>query len=412
MEKTPQQLYKEREKRFIDAVQLKVPDRVPTYINLGYFPAKFAGVTTYDAFYNYNKWTDAFIKTAKYLEPDMCGITSVSSGYMMELLGYRQTKWPGHGVSMNDTHQAVEMENMKADEYDLFLEDTADFTIRYFMPRAYEALEPLAKLSPLSNAPGAIPYGLLNDPEFTKIFEVLIKAAPFVVERQAEETALANELRGLGYPVRGRAPGGGGAPFDRISDFLRGMRGAMLDMHRQPDKLLEAIELISRRQLKMIRALPEAKEFTLSSIALHRGADGFMSLKQFATFYWPYLLESINALVDKGYTLSIFFEGNYTSRLEYLLELPKGKIVGLFDCSDMKRVKEVLGGHICISGNVPASILTAGTPQDVREYCKWLIDVIGKDGGYIMASGSSVDKAEPENLKAMVDFAKEYGRYS
>lgn len=137
-----------------------------------------------------------------------------------------------------------------------------------------------------------------------------------------------------------------------------------------------------------------------------------MSNKQFEIFYWPTLKKSIEALVDKGYTPNIFFEGEYTSRLEYLLELPKGKVIGLFDRSDMARVKEVLGNHICIAGNVPPSLLQAGTVQEVKDYCKWLIDVVGKDGGYIMAPGCSVDEVEPENLKAMVDFTKEYGVYS
>ena len=410
MDEATRQLYNERNQRVMDAVALKVPDRVPISIPFSFFPAKFAGITTHDAFYDIKKWKDAYIKTVKYYEPDRCGMTVNTSGHVLETIGSRGTKWPGHGVSMYHSHQAVELENMKEDEYDLFLDDTADFMIRYLMPRSYEALEPFAKLPPLNTAFGMIPYNLLATPEYAKLFETLLKAAKYAMEWQDESMQLAEELHELGYPGRG-AMGGAGAPFDMISDFIRGMRGAMLDMYRQPDKLLEAIEMLSRRQLKRINELPEAEEFTLSFIALHRGADGFMSNKQFETFYWPYLLKSINALVDKGYTPNIFFEGDYTSRLEYLLEMPKGKVVALFDCPDMVRVKEVLGGHVCISGNVPSSLLTAGTPQEVKDYCKWLIDVIGKDGGYIMAPGSSVDEADPENLKAMVDFTKEYGRY-
>ena len=60
-------------------------------------------------------------------------------------------------------------------------------------------------------------------------------------------------------------------------------------------------------------------------MALHRGADGFMSLNQFETFYWPGLKKIILALIDAGLTPFVFFEGDFTSRLEYLTELPKGK---------------------------------------------------------------------------------------
>ena len=92
--------------------------------------------------------------------------------------------------------------------------------------------------------------------------------------------------------------------------------------------------------------------------------------------------------------------------------LPKGKILALFDRSDMKKTKTILGGHICISGNMPSSLLQTGSKEDVTKYAKWLIDVVGIDGGYIMAPGSSVDEVKPENMKAMVDFTKEYGVYT
>jgi uroporphyrinogen-III decarboxylase len=52
-----------------------------------------------------------------------------------------------------------------------------------------------------------------------------------------------------------------------------------------------------------------------------------------------------------------------------------------------------------------------GTVQDVKDYCKKLIDVVGKGGGYILSPRSSTDEVKPENLKAMIEFTKEYGVY-
>ena len=73
--------------------------------------------------------------------------------------------------------------------------------------------------------------------------------------------------------------------------------------------------------------------------------------------------------------------------------------------------KEILGDIVCIKGNVPNSLLVAGIPQEVRDYCKKLIDVVGKDGGLIVDAGAVIDGAKPENVKAMTDFTKEYGVY-
>jgi len=411
MDKNTEQLYQERLKRIIDAVQLRVPDRVPVSIPLSYFPAKFAGVKASDAFYDFKTWKQACIKAALYLQPDRCATTFNQSGKVMEALDSKTMKWPGHGVDARHTHQFVEGEYMKPEEYDLLLHDMSDFLVRYYLPRTYGLLEPLAKLPPLNTLMRGLPFNELATPEFADILSKLSTIAREAVAWQEELSSLHKELNELGFPARSGLIGGG-VPFDTISDFLRGMRGAMLDMYQRPDKLLEAIEMFSKIQLERIAAAPKATEFTLAFIALHRGADGFMSIKQFEKFYFPYLKQLVNALVDAGYTPDIFFEGDYTSRLEYLLELPRGKVLGLFDKSDMKRVKEVLGGHMCIAGNVPSSILQTGSPEDVKSYCKWLIDVAGKDGGFIMAPGCSVDEANPVNVKTMVDFTREYGRYA
>jgi len=49
------------------------------------------------------------------------------------------------------------------------------------------------------------------------------------------------------------------------------------------------------------------------------------------------------------------------------------------------------------------------TPEDVRTYCKKLIDVCAVDGGYIMDASSPLAEAKPENIQAMYDFTREYG---
>ena len=57
------------------------------------------------------------------------------------------------------------------------------------------------------------------------------------------------------------------------------------------------------------------------------------------------------------------------------------------------------------------TLLATGTPEDVKAYCKKLIDVCGKNGGFMMDTGALVDEASPENLKAMFELTKEYGTY-
>ena len=57
------------------------------------------------------------------------------------------------------------------------------------------------------------------------------------------------------------------------------------------------------------------------------------------------------------------------------------------------------------------ALILTGSPEKVKAYCKELIDVVGKGGGYIMSFGTSMDEGKPETIHAMVDFTKEYGVY-
>jgi hypothetical protein len=408
MSKTPEQLYEERVKRVEDAIQLKIPDRVPVIFSVGYFPAKYTGITCADAFYNPGKWKEAAKKTVIDFEPDTCLATGPDSGGALEALDFKQMVWPGHGTSLHHTHQFVEGEYMKADEYEAFLEDPTGFIIRNYLPRTCGNLESFQRLPHLSILLFS-PTALLGMPGFEKAIESLSKARQEVLKRNAEIGSLGEELKQLGFPTFSQAATF--TPFDVVSDRLRGMRGSMLDMFRQPDRLIKACEKLLPILLGMAVATAKMSGNSRVFIPLHRGAEGFMSLKQFETFYWPTLKRLLLGLIDAGLTPCPFFEGDYTSRLKYLLELPRGKALGYFDTSDIIRVKEILGNHLCIMGNVPCSLLQTGSPQNVKDYCKKLIEVVGKGGGFIMAPRSAIDEVKPENLKAMIDFTREYGVY-
>ena len=412
--KSPEQLYKEREKRIWDAIQLKVPDRVPVHLGLGYFPAKYNGITCEAAYYDHAKWRWASRKTILDFEPDFYrAVIGNTSGLALEALGTKLMKWPGHGVPPNHSHQAIEGEFMKENEYDALLSDLSDFVIRTYLPRVFSTLAPFEKLPRFTSFLGtstATLIGQLATPDFTEAFDILLKAADEASKWRFATSSFDDEMANLGFPCHSLA--NASAPFDVISDFLRGMRGAMIDMYRRPDKLIQACEMLLSRQIEAVSVASSRGSSGRVFMPLHRGADGFMSLKQFETFYWPTLKKLILALVEKGLTPCPFFEGDYTTRLEHLRELPRGKVLCHFDSTDMSRVKEVLGDHLCIMGNVPSSLLQIGTIQEVKGYCKNLIDAAGKDGGFIMTHRSSIDEANPANIKAMIDFTKEYGIYN
>ncbi len=107
----------------------------------------------------------------------------------------------------------------------------------------------------------------------------------------------------------------------------------------------------------------------------------------------------------------LFAEGRYNSRLEAIMETPKGSSIWLFDQTDMARAKETVGTVTCIQGNMPLSLMHAGTAEQVAEHTRKLIDIAGKDGGFILDVGAVADEGKDENLLTMVNTAKEYGKY-
>jgi uroporphyrinogen-III decarboxylase len=277
-------------------------------------------------------------------------------------------------------------------------------------------MEPLAKLPPLQSMWGgsnlAFVASRFSDPDVVRAFDSLFKAGQEQNQYIATVGGLDEELAELGFPTlqHGHAP----APFDIISDYLRGMTGAMLDMYRHPQQLLQACELILTRSIESGAMAIKSKRGNPKRVgsALHRGSDGFMSLKQFDRFYWPTLKKLILAMTESGLVHIPFYEGDWSQRLEYLLELPKGKTIARFALTDLAKAKAVLRDHTCIMGGVPHTLLQIASPSEVEDYCQNLIKVCGKGGGFILTSSTAVThEAKPENVKAMIDAVHKYGRY-
>ena len=415
MTETCEELYQEREKRVTDTIALKTPDRIPIMLELSYFPAKYDGISCEAAYYDYDLWLRASCRTVEDFNPDIVWLSPFFPGTVFDLLKPKQLKLPGQNIPAHQAHRFIEAEFMKSDEYDLFLDDPTDFMLRFFLPRIMEGLEPLSNLPSFCEMTHDYREvtglaEMLVSSEIIGALETLMKAGQEMIKWRTQRASFGENIENLGVPLHGTVTVS--MPFDMISYHWRGLLGIYKDIFNQPDKLIEVLDKLLHIQIR--KALSRAKKGGRKRVffALHRGSDIFLSPKQFETFYWPYAKKIIQALIDEGYTPCLFLEGDYTSRLEYFRELPSKKVLARIDSSDINKVKEVFHGHISIMGNVPSSLLQVGTPQDVEDYCKKLIDEVGRDGGLIVAPRSSIDEANPENIKRMVDVTKEYGRYN
>ncbi|MGD8625995.1 MAG: uroporphyrinogen decarboxylase family protein [Anaerolineae bacterium] len=406
--------YRERAGNIRAAFEMREPKRVPVFPSEGFFPELHAGLTMREALYEYEKVAEAILAYMDEFQPDAWfGALAIVPGRCFDILDYKLYDWPGQKLEDHLMYQMNEGEYVTADEYPELAADPTDFFLRKFLPRTFGALEPLQKLPllpPIHEMPmtptSLIPFAM---PDVQEALKKLMEAGEEAMRWMQVMGGLGAQVRALGYTDW--AGGAAKAPFDSIGDTLRGTRGIMMDMYRHPDELIEACERLVPAMVAMGVGAVNQTGVPLVFMPLHKGADGFMSNAQFEKFYWPTLKAVMLGLVEEGCIPVMFAEGSYEQRLEIIADFPKGKCIWWFDQTDMKRAKEVLGDVCCIAGNVSTAMMAAGTPDEVRAYCKELIETVGPGGGFILTNGCGIDHAKAENVQAMMEAGLEYGVY-
>jgi uroporphyrinogen-III decarboxylase len=413
--------YQRRLKRWYDVVELREPDRVPNTMLMEGYIAKHSGFSQADYFYKPENIAKAAVKFQEDFQPDYATITLSYPGEVFDLIGMRMMRWPGGPRSdalPDDTQwQYSEGEYMPATDYDELIQNPEGYMLRKWYPRVFENLKGLDALpnffTPMEPATVSLLLLSFAMGPAREAIDLILKSA-----EKTLEAVLPGLLASRKIQTKWGAPAVYGgitfAPFDMLGDTMRGTKGIMLDIYRRPDKLLAACEAIVPASIKVAVDAATARRKPFVLIPLHKGADGFMSEDQFATFYWPSFKKQLEGLVDAGLIPVPFAEGSYNQRLDILADwdIPKGKVVWGFDQTDMKVAKEKLGNKFCIYGNVPASLFATGTIDEMDAYCKDLIETCAPGGGFYLAPGAVVDFATSEMLHTYFNSTKKYGVYS
>jgi hypothetical protein len=408
--------YKARCDRLVTAWDMKVPDRVPININAGWWPVNRKGLTPYDAMADKAaEAMECWVEFNQVFQPDaMVGpVLYTTPAAVFEEIDYKLYHWPGHGVAKEASYQYNEKEWMLPEEYDHLISDPSDYMLRAYLPRVVGAFAGFANTTSLFDYI-ELPFvgnqvGGWGTPEMADGLERLARASRAVADWREVMFPTLGKLMAMGWP--GYFGGASKAPFDILGDTLRGTREVIIDMYRRPEKVIAACERLVPVAIDWALKRPGGIVSPVVFLPLHKGADGFMNEEQFHTFYWPTLRAVLLGLIEEGCVPFLFAEGRYGSRLEAIMDLPKGKTIWLFDQTDMARAKQTIGTVACIEGNVPLSLLYAGTVDETVAYVRHLIDVAGEGGGYVLDIGAVADSGKDENLRAMIETAKEYGRY-
>jgi len=401
-----------RRKRVADVTALKEPDRVPFCPALGTAYTQYGGITKYEGMIDFRNFMPGVEDFLKRYEVDLFWPPTTYPINVMEVLGTDFIKWPGatHGLALNAGFQITDKTFLEEDQYDEFLSDPTAFIFNKVYSARHKKLKGLEK-AVINNV---VEYGhfaslaSFADPEVQDALHYLMRGgeeAAKWLQASGEINALALSLETPLGAVFGSTIG-----YDAFADMLRGYINVPMDLYTMPDKVQAACEVMDVFSQKAIDGAA-AMGLDFFFIPLHGGTDELMSDEMYRKYYWPYLNRMIEHLVSHDITPYILTEGNYDTRLEVLAEVPKGKVIYMFEKVDIARAKKVLGDTACICGNFPTTDLIYGTPEKTTEDTKRMLDVCMPGGGFIMCCSIVLDNYKRELLDAWYEATLKYGVY-
>ena len=393
-----EQLYQQRLKRYVTAMRNGKPDRIPIRPFVAEFIAKYAGYTCQEVAHDYEKAFAATRKCAADFDWDATvgNMVYVWTG-LTQAIGLKYYAVPGIDISADTGFQYLEPPEDKAwmppEDYDALIADPTGYLMNVWLPRVSADVK----------APGE-PNTMRSNLSFLKGGMAMMQyfgAFGVQAERLRRESGTVSAIAGILK-----------APFDILADKLRGYMGLCADLYERPKKVLAACEALMPHLAYVARTSADPTKTVPIGWWMHRGCVPFISHDHFEKIFWPTMRPILDELWRHGHQVLCYAEGKWGPHLGHFAALPEGSIVFHVDRDDIFEVHKAIGDRFCLSGGISNVLLAFGTPQQVRDECKRVIDGVARDGGYVMDASAIVQNdAKVENMRAMTDFTREYGVY-
>lgn len=411
------QKYQERLNRVKTAISFGQPDRVPAFLSFDSWTIRVNGGCYKDLYYNHEEAADKVLRF--YSEHPLCDVSSMPtfvSGRANEIAGTQMIDWPGRpGTKVSDfsSHQVIEKEFMSQEEYPEMLKDFTGFMLRKYIPRAYPALKGFSQMQVIPTCVlDTNSLASLYSPEALEAYRILAEIGELSGRADAVTGETAAKLSEMGFPEM--MTGFSEAPYDILGDYFRGTMGIFEDLVDEDmwEYIDAACDLFADQQIEALQYFRYVDmPVKIVMFPLHKAMDGFMSDRQFERFYWKPLKKIMTELFDMDVVPYIYTEGPFRTRLDFLKDVPRGKVLYHFENVDMKLAKKELGGIACICGNLPIAELEFGSKQNVVEKTRQLLEDCMPGGGYMFDFNAALDNAKPENIEVVFETLEKYGKY-
>lgn len=362
MNKSP--LYLEREERILKSIAFEKTDRTPVVLGIAGFAATATGMPLSEFISDVDKSATAIIKALEMTgadsvdHPNFCA-SALSNQWLSKV------KLPGVQLNKDELWQVEENELMTRDDYDTIINDGWPSFFAKFMEER-------------------IGEGVMEK------FGKMVAHTGQHVEQFAAHDTFSTDVGVITTPFEMFCGG-------------RSMVKFIRDLYQIPDKVQAAMDVVmpymSAPAIKMTQDVGGMGLW----VGGWRSASMFLSQKFWDRFVWPYYSKLVQDCVDGGVVPILHLDSDWSRDLERFKELPKQKCIFSTDGStDLFNAKNILGDDMCLMGDVPAAMLSIGTPDEVYNYSRKLINELGPTG-FILHSGCDIPvDAKMENVKAMV----------
>lgn len=405
--------------RLEKCTRLERTDRVPIAAATLYFPAKYAGITYEDMYYDQEKYAAAATKFAKDFDWDAaCMLRSFESvtlglslaatdpgtainvavasvlggGFAHDILKDIYSSQPGRELDANNESQfVIKQPVMLAEEYDEFLADPFAFLNAKAVPRV---------------------YGALSVPGGGEATAALVRLGMRLGPALADVQKFTQAMKEVNCPPWYMALNPN--PLDVLGAFLRDFDQVLLDIHRVPDKVKKVCEALAPILVAVGKATGEISYQLTGSRRVFCPVwyNSFLSKREFSEFHWPYLKYICEELIKADFTPLLSLQGNYDHLLDTLLELPEGKAIAWFDRTDPIAARQAVGEHMCVAAGISPALLIGGTTEEVDSSVRELVSEMKKARGFIFTLPfNAIGSAKIENVKAMTEAVRKYGSY-
>lgn len=380
-------LKSERVQIYEDLLSGRIPKRplVTPYFTIE-AACGLAGVDLQKAHYDYSLMQKAYASVCDTFYSDTYPIDNRRMPAVYQMLGAKNWAMSSSGAMQ---HPEVEIMYPTDEDYDALIEAPYKALIERFLPRVCSELDVDESQRMLVFARCYAEYQRLGGRQ-NEIVKEMIQAHQYI-----------------GGMVTGALTE---APFDFLSDQLRGFKGITMDMRRKADKIEKAVEAI----MPLIIAVGSPSHFpkgTVNSMPLHMAP--YMNEKQFERFYWPTFEKTIVELDKRGYGTYVIAEQDFTRYTPWLEKLPQTTIFNVEE-GDPKHFKATVGRNHVIGGFFDPTITLVRSKEQCLDEAKRIVDICAPDGKFYFAFNKfvmDIKSVDVSKLVAVLDWVSANTNY-